>query len=160
VLTLYSNIFGLEFSAFYKFRELFGEWCLGGNGVGGNYLDTAEPSPVCGGLIAIQYLYISLSVRAFSFQTQLIRSVQNRLLFIYHSDSLHRAYLRAYAAALAVFQINPEGYGLADDGLGAIEPAQKTGRSIPPDGGALFLVYDRTRVAPLTRAAGFTNTRR
>jgi len=120
VLTFHGNILRLELSSLNKLRELFGERCLGGNGVGGNYLDAAEPSSVGGGLIAIQYLYVSFSVRAFSLQTQLIRSIQNRLLFIHHTNSPHRAYLRTYSTALAVFQVYLEGYGLADNGFRAV----------------------------------------
>jgi len=100
----------------------------------------------------------SLSIRAFTYQTQLIRSVKNRLLFIYHINSLHRAYLRTYSTAFAVFQVYLEGHGLTDNGLRAIEPAQKTGGLVLPDRRAFFISNHRMSAAPLTRPASFTDT--
>jgi len=121
VLALHGNILCVELPSFYEFRERFGDRCLGRNWVGSNHLDTAEFCPVGCGLITIEYLYISFSISLFAFQTHL--SVQNILLFIYHGDSLHRAYLGAYSAPFAVFQIYLDRYSFADDSLWTIEPA-------------------------------------
>jgi len=63
------------------------------------------------------------------------------LIFVCHGYSLCRAYLPAYSASFAIFQVYLDRYGFADDSFRAIEPAQKTGRLILPGRSALFLIY-------------------
>jgi hypothetical protein len=80
-------------------------------------------------------------------------------LFICHGNSLCWADLRTYSASFAIVQVYLNRNGLANYGIGAIEPALKAGGLILPGWEALFLVYHWTRATPLACFATFPNTR-
>jgi len=46
--------------------------------------------------------------------------------FLHHGYSLAGAYLHAYTASLAIFQVYLDGYGFLDDSIWTVQPADKT----------------------------------
>jgi hypothetical protein len=111
VFTLDSNVFSLEVASFHKLGKCFGKrrlWC---NGVGGNYLDTAELGTFSSGLITVQQSNMGFVGSLYQRQT---------LSTLNHGDSLNRAHLTAYSAALAVVHIYLNGYTLLDNGIRAV----------------------------------------
>ena len=116
MFALDGDVFSLEVASLHKFRKCFGNRRLWRNGVGGNNLDTAEFGSLSGSLITVQQSNIGF-VGSF-YQRRTLSS-------LHHGYSLYRAHLTAYSAALAVVHIYLNGYGLLDDGIRAVQPAEK-----------------------------------
>jgi hypothetical protein len=79
---------------------------------------------------------------------------------LHHSDSLDRAYLTANSTALAVIHIYLNRYGLLDDRIRAVHPAEKAGWFFLPGGSAFAIIYHRHQAAPFACLTGFANGRR
>jgi hypothetical protein len=69
VFALDGDVFSFEVASLHKFREFFGKWCLWCDGVGSNYLNTAEFSSLSGSLIAIQQSNIGFVDSLYQIQT-------------------------------------------------------------------------------------------
>jgi len=108
-------------------------------------------------MIAIEYPYVSFSRSVLVYQDYLIVLSRRAALFIYHGYGVCRAYLRAYSASFAVFEVYSNGDGSTDDSIWAVKPAEKTAGLVLPGRDALLLVYHRSRVAPFTSWASFAD---
>jgi hypothetical protein len=116
MFALDGDVFSLEVASFHKFRKCFGNRCLWSDRIGSNNLDTAEFSSLGGSLITVQQSNIGFVGSLYQRQT---------LSALHHGDSLDRAYLTAYSAALAIVHIYLDRYGLLDNGIRAVHPAEK-----------------------------------
>jgi len=62
VLAFDRYIFGFKLPSLHELRQCFGEGCLGGDGIGGDYLDTGQLGTPRRCLVAVQYLNISFII--------------------------------------------------------------------------------------------------
>src|SRR4030042_3633992 len=73
---------------------------------------------------------------------------------------MYRAHLTAYSAALAVIHIYLNRYGLLDDRIRAVHPAEKAGWFLLPGWSAFAVIYYRHQAAPFACLTGFADGRR
>jgi hypothetical protein len=74
-------------------------------------------------MIAVQYPGAAFLGHLLVHRHRLLRLLRTKSWLMHHGYGVCRTHLRAYSTAFAVFHIYPDGYGFANDGIRAIEPA-------------------------------------